>query len=153
MSIKIHYEDNLFFLIIHMKALKSGLALDIDSEYFIDKVIEDILFIDGMLAKTFTSLKGNTYLLKRSDYLRGLHRAKKAFIDFMNEIIEGKLAFSPNLTPFFPKFAAYRDEHLRDCSEILALLKEPVQEETAGGDVISGKEYEILLENDPADEV
>jgi hypothetical protein len=65
MTTKIHYDDNIFYLDSMVKTVKSGLSLDIDPEYFIDKVIEDILFLDSALLRTFASLKANFYLIKR----------------------------------------------------------------------------------------
>jgi len=148
MSMKVHYEDNLFYLTILIKNLKTGLALDIDPEYFIDKIIEDIFFVDSSLVRSFNSLKANPHLIKRKEYLRALLRAKKVFIDFLEEVVNGKLAFSPNLEPFFPKFRNSLSEHIRDSSEIHALLEEPSATEEPENDIISPTEYQFLLEED-----
>ena len=59
MSVKVHYEDNLFFLHSILRTLESGLRLDIDPEYFKDKILEDIFFIDASLMRTFSALKEN----------------------------------------------------------------------------------------------
>jgi len=148
MSMKVHYEDNLFYLTTLIKNLKTGLTLDIDPEYFIDKIIEDILFVDSSLVKSFNSLKANPHLIKRKEYLRALLRTKKVFIDFLEETVNGKLAFSSNLEPFFPKFRFSLTEHIQDSSEIHALLEQPSAIEEPDGDVISPAEYQFLLEED-----
>ncbi len=148
MSMKVHYEDNLFYLTTLIKSLKTGLTLDIDPEYFIDKIIEDILFVDSSLVKSFNSLKANPHLIKRKEYLRALLRTKKVFIDLLEETVSGRLAFSPNLEPFFPKFRISLSEHIRDSSEIHALLDEQPATEEPENDIISPTEYQFLLEED-----
>lgn len=148
MSVKVHYEDNLFYLSTLIKSLKAGLSLDIDPEYFIDQIVEDILFVDSTLVKSFNSLKANPHLIKRKEYLRVILRTKKVFIDFLEEIVEGRLAFSSNLEPFFPKFRASLNEHIRDISEIHALLDEPSASEGLDEDIISQTEYLFLLKED-----
>ena len=149
MIMKVHYEDNLFFLSTLVKALKTGLAQDIDPEFFIDKVIEDIFFIDSSLAKTFNTLKSSTHLIKRKEYLRVLFRTKKVFIEFLEEIVGGKLAFSPNLEPFFPKLKNSLNEHIKDNEEIHLLLEDGSDlAEAVEDDVISRTEYQFLLEEE-----
>jgi hypothetical protein len=153
MTEKIHYEDNIFFLNSMVKTLKNGLSLDVDPEYFIDKVIEDVFFIDSTLARVFASLKENPYLIKRTDHLRSLLRVKKVFIDFLEEIFEGKLAFAVNLEPFFPKFRAARNEHIKDAAEIHALIDNPPPIEPSDDDIISAAEFQFLLKEDEPPDV
>lgn len=153
MTTKIHYEDNVFFLTSMIKTLKAGMSLDIDPEYFMDKVIEDIFFIDSALSRSFISLKSNPYLIKRAEHLRSLLRAKKIYIDFLTDILESKISFSAHLQPFLEKFTASRSEHIRDTGEIHAMLSEPPAENEADADIISSTEYRFLLEEDtPPDE-
>jgi hypothetical protein len=135
-----------------IKTLKNGLSLDVDPEYFIDKVIEDVFFIDSTLARVFVSLKENPYLIKRTDHLRSLLRVKKVFIDFLEEVFEGKLVFSVNLEPFFPKFRAARNDHIRDTAEIHILIENPPASEQSDDDIISAAEFQFLLKEDEPEE-
>ncbi len=148
MTKKIHYDDNIFFLDTMIKTVKSGLSLDIDPEYFIDKVIEDLLFLDGTLLLIFSSLKGNLYLLKRAEYLRSLLRGEKNFLDLVDAILEKKIPFSEHLTPLFDKLRTLRAEHLQACQEMKRLLTESREEPYPGADVISPTEFHLLLKGD-----
>lgn len=148
MTTKIHYEDNIFYLGTLVKTVKTGLVLEIDPEYFIDKVLEDILFIDSAFARTYASIKSNSYLIKKTDYLRGLLREKRMFISLLEDILNGKVPFSAHLEPFFPKFRDSLSEHMRDAFEIKTHLDGPRDEIALGGDVISAAEFQFLLGED-----
>jgi hypothetical protein len=148
MAKKIHYQDNLFYLITLIKNLREGFSLDIDPEYFTDKVIEDVFFIDSCLKRIYSALKSNSYLVNRPDYLKNLLRAKKAFNDFLEQIINSKFAFCVHIEPFFAKFKSSMVEHIRDMTEISAMLEPKKQEDAGDPDVISQDEYRFLLKDD-----
>jgi hypothetical protein len=74
-----------------VRVLKNGLTLDIDSAYFLDKVVEDLLFIDTALSKIFAKLKENTHLIERNEYLRNLMLAKSSFSDLLEDLAESKI--------------------------------------------------------------
>ena len=42
------------------------MKLDIDGEYFTEKIVEDLLFIDASLMQVFSSLKDNAVLTESS---------------------------------------------------------------------------------------
>ena len=148
MTTKIHYDDNIFYLDSMVKTVKSGLSLDIDPEYFIDKVIEDILFLDSALLRTFASLKANFYLIKRVEHLRGLLRTDRNFLDLIDSVLERKFAFSSHLEPFFEKFRVSRSEHLAASGDMKRLLEESREESSHGEDIISPAEFHFLLKED-----
>ncbi len=145
-----NYEDNLFFLNVLIKTLKDGMSLDIDKEYFLDKMVEDIFFIDRTLEKIHVSLKENPLLIKRPEYMRQLLRSKKAFASFLQDIVEGKFEFSAHLEPVFQDLHASRAEHLKEISEIQAQLQKAgtISDDQ---DIVSEEELKFLLEEDRAD--
>ena len=144
---KVHYEDNLFFLMTLVKALKTGLTQDLDAEYFIDKIIEDIFFIDSTLTKTFHSLKTSNSSHQKERIPSGTSSNEKSLYRIPRRTCDGKLAFSPNLEPFFPKLSATLNEHIKDNAEIHLLLDDPdFFGEAIEEDLISQAEYQFLLE-------
>ena len=62
MKSKIHYEDDLFYLNLQMKWLREGLRPQIDADYFQDKFLADLRFVDATLDKVLSTLKENPNL-------------------------------------------------------------------------------------------
>ncbi|WP_455382657.1 hypothetical protein [Salinispira pacifica] len=151
MAAKTNFDDNIFFLNTIVKTLKAGISLDIDPEYFRDKLVEDIFFVDSGLSRIYAALKENHYLIKRAEYLRNLARAKRIFADFLTEVLESELPFASNLDTYFTKFRAARSEHLADVQEIHHLLDRPAHTEGEQEDIISHEEYKYLLQDDGSD--
>ncbi|MFA7567416.1 MAG: hypothetical protein WCY01_10350 [Alkalispirochaeta sp.] len=144
MSSKVHYEDNLFFLHSILRTIESGLRLDIDSEYFKDKVLEDIFFIDSSLMRTFSTLKDNAYLINRSAYLRSLRRTVRAFVDFLIPVTSGRLGAPDIVDAYQDRLRSTLSAHQKVIHEIDTILDhlEPDDEAT---DVMSLEEYDFLL--------
>lgn len=151
MGAKVHYEDNLFFLHSILRTLDSGLRLDIDPEYFKDKVLEDIFFIDANLMRTFSSLKNNGFLINRSSYFRSLRRTVKAFTEFLERLTEGELGFPDIVDSYRDRLGSTLREHQRVVREIDTVLDQFEPNDEAS-DVVSSQEYDFLLSSDGSDD-
>tara|TARA_B100000614_G_scaffold140152_1_gene124594 strand:- start:994 stop:1485 length:492 start_codon:yes stop_codon:yes gene_type:complete len=151
MASKVHYEDNLFFLHSILRTVESGLRLDVDAEYFRDKVLEDVFFIDATLMRMFSSLKENPYLINRASYLRSLRRTVVAFSDFLEQFARGDLGFSDAVSAYSERLTTAQHAHHQVRKEIdLILDQEDPDEETAS--VVSSQEYGFLLASDEENE-
>ncbi len=152
MASKVHYEDNLFFLHSILRTVESGLRLDVDQEFFQDKILEDIFFIDATLMRLFSSLKENPYLINRVTYLRSLRRTIVAFSDFLNQFVRGDLGFRAAAGAYSERLTAAIHSHEKVRGEIdLILDQEDSDEETAA--VVSSEEYGFLLASDEEEEI
>jgi hypothetical protein len=146
MATKIHYEDNIFYLETLLKTVKKGISLQIDVEYFREKMLEDIFFLGSSLGRMYASLKTNSHLIKKTDYLRSLLRAKRDFTELVESILEKKLPLAASLEAGFPRLKICRAEQAQDIGEIRAHLENSAREEAAcRSDVISGEEFRFLL--------
>ncbi|MCG8480579.1 MAG: hypothetical protein MI724_15910 [Spirochaetales bacterium] len=144
MASKVHYDDNLFFIHSILRTVVAGMKLDIDPEYFKDKIVEDIFFIDATLMRTFSSLKDNVYLINRSSYLRSLRRTVTAFTEFLDTVAAERAGLSDSLSPYHDKLDSTLHAHNHILREINAMLdQEELDEETV--DVVSSEEYGFLL--------
>lgn len=151
MGVKVHYEDNLFYLHSILRTLDSGLRLDIDPEYYKDKVLEDIFFIDATLMRTFSSLKNNGFLINRSSYFRSLRRTVTAFIEFLGRLIEGELGFPDIVESYHDRLASTLREHQRVVREIDTIL-DVFEPDDEASDLVSSQEYDFLLSTDGSDD-
>jgi hypothetical protein len=149
MTTKIHYGDNIFYLETLLKTVKTGAALEIDSEYFKAKILEDILFIAGAFSRIFASLESNPRLIKKNEYLRGFLRAKRNFVSLLEDLLGKKLPFAACLESGFPQFMVFRAEQMRDIAKIKAYIeKHRREDQSSESDVISGEEFRFLLKSD-----
>lgn len=147
MATRVNYDDNLFYLMTLTRALRSGLQLEIDPDYFRDKMVEDIFFIDRTLEQVHEALRINTYLINRKDHLRELMRAKRNFADMLDEILENRFPFSEHLEPFRAKLTGAREQHIRDISDIQKTMDTGAVEEDQQN-IISQDEYRFLFQSD-----
>ncbi len=148
---QVNYPDDLYYIHSMVKSLKSGMNLDLDPDIFRDKLTEDIFFIDSVFFRLLTSLKQNSRLIKRQEYLRMLLRALKGYGDFLTDAIEGSIPFSRHLQPLEEKLSAVR-AHVQEISQE---IREILQSEGGGGEVssmVSAEEYEFLLHQEEEEE-
>lgn len=146
MATKVNYEDNLFYLHSLVKGLRGGLQLELDTDFFRDKIVEDIFFVDRTLGQIYETLRVNNFLINRRDHLRDLMRVKRSFADFLTDATAGTLPWGSNLTAFADKLAGARDQHVRDIADIQGLMEgsTPVDEPQ---DVVSPDEYRFLFDS------
>jgi len=143
MKSKIHYEENLFFLTLLMKGMKEGLKLPLDADYFQDKLLGDLRFVDATLDKIFSTLKANPSLIHRAEYLYQLVKAEGAFSELLVDVLEDGSEIRDALAPYRGEFLQRRESHESDIHEIRILLRMASQEEERE-DVITSEELSLL---------
>ena len=147
MKSKIHYEEDLFFLNLQMKWLREGLRLTIDPDYFQDKVLADLRFVDATLDRVLSTLKENPNLIRRAEYLYNLVKVQGSFLELMNDVLEGSGEIREALAPYRNEFIQRRESHDADIHEIRTLLKLVGQEDDRE-DVITTDELALLTRPD-----
>ncbi len=146
MAEKLYYDDNLFYLNEIIVNLDDAVKLDIDSSLFLDKFVEDIMFVESILGRLYLSLKENDMLIRRSEHLRRIMRSKQVFSELLGNITSGDTTIGKNLYPFFPKFRELIAEQREHISEIRNLLSSPSSGDQQE-DMVSQEEFRILLED------
>lgn len=144
MSAKIHYEDNLFFLHSILRTVEAGLRLDINVEFFGDKILEDVFFVDAMLLRTMAALKENDQLVNRTAYLRSLRRTVTAYSSFIDRAIAGDLGYNDIFSPYTEKLTASAAAHSSIRREIDALL-DRIEPDEETNNIVSSEEFGFLL--------
>jgi hypothetical protein len=147
MAVKIHYEDDLYFLQSHIKTLQSGIELEIDTDLFGEKIIEDIFFIDGMLLRLFGTLKENPMVLKRREYLRSLLRTKNTFLEFLERLRDSPFGKSEFTGQYLEKLRACEDSNRSDVQQIRQILQGH-HSQAPDEDVVSQEEFRSLLSDE-----
>jgi len=149
MKAKIHYEEDLFYLNLQMKWLREGLLLSIDPDYFQDKILSDLRFVDATLDKIYSTLKDNPNLIRRAEYLYNLVKVEGAFLELMAQLLNASGEMQEALAPYRSEFLQRKSSHEADVDEIRTLLR-LVSEEEDKEDVITADELALLTR--PEDE-
>lgn len=153
MSARINYDDNLFYVNTWLRQLHSSLNLDMDSDIFLHKIVEDILFIHEVLMKLNSTLMKNAFFINRLEYLRMLVLAKKEFVQFLEELQMNSSAFAGNLLPFHGQFSQCRNVHYADIEEITDILERESGVNQEESDIISSDEYRYLFKQEDESDI
>ena len=145
MAEKIYYDDNIFFLNEIISNIDDGIRLDIDTELYLDKLVEDILFVESILTRLYGSLQENDKLIRRSEHLRRLIRSKLKFSELLEDIVHQRVSISENLVPFYPKFNELISQQQNHLDEIRAQLSTSNGSTEEDGDIVSQEEIRFLL--------
>lgn len=145
MSQRIHVQDDLFFITLMVKTLRDGFSLEIDSEIFLEKTIDDIVFIDKALLKLHEFLDQNTHLIERKEYLRSLLQIDKQFGDLLSGVLNRDFGFSEALEEYRTKLSAIWDEHRHLFTAIQSMLSLTGADEFGQTDIVSHDELSGLL--------
>lgn len=148
MSARIHFDDNMYILELYLQTLKSALSLETDPEYFLDKCVEDIFFLDTTLSRLYKALQEQEYLIRRREHFRALLHCKQEFVDSIHSLLQGGMGMSPHVKPFSSRISQSMDRHEKDCEHIREhWLKDEEQLEAAPSG-LSKEEYQFLLGED-----
>ncbi|GAB6091368.1 hypothetical protein [Spirochaeta dissipatitropha] len=151
MGYRINYEDNIFFINSQIKTLQKGLNLEIDPEYFRDKLIDDIFFIDACVVRLFQSLEDNPHLISRNQHLKDLQHTISMFCDFINGILQDKFRFAGQLQNARIKLQACLSDQQSRYDKIRSLIQSE-QNLDEKEDTISQDELRHLLKIHHEDE-
>jgi hypothetical protein len=146
MTARIHFDDDVYLLQAMLRILNEAMSLDIDPQFFLDKCVEDIFFIDSTLIRLHRTLEENTYLVKRPEYLRSLGHCKRELISLLQGIILGKAPFAGALRPYTPKLQLAIQSQERDLVSIEHALSEGDITNLEPSSAISQEEYAFLFD-------
>jgi len=148
MAIRTNYEDDIFFLNASIRSLRTGIALDLDTEYFLDRIVNSILFQHDILSKLHTSLKRNVYLIQRTEYLRLLIMAKREFVKFIDDLPTSGSSMIDELSPFMAQFQQCRAQQNEEIIFIQEILDGNDSNSKEQVDIISQDEYQFLFQTE-----
>ena len=143
----IHYEANIFMLNDMLKHLQRGLKIDIDNDYFLEKVKSDLLFAEGKLAAIYDSLKDSTLQLDKVQYFRHLYKTKGLFLEIAESILNNSTGRSLDFTDFNSRLKDAFFEQQFEYDDIEKILAKTNPDEL-DKDQISQEELMFLMSND-----
>ncbi|MDC7232352.1 MAG: hypothetical protein PQJ58_03915 [Spirochaetales bacterium] len=146
MSEKVHYEDNLFYLLTEITNIQKGLKLSIDSEFFASRIVQQIYAVDAVLNKHYTLLKENPYLIRRNEFLYSIQKLKTKLAALIETAEEKKGFFSEKDRESFPELKRKMAAHLEDVQSIRREISENLENSSEDSSSLSSSEYELLMQ-------
>ncbi len=145
MKKRINYGDNLFLLTLILKDLTAAARLNVDPDIFLDKLVEDIFFLDSTIASIHEQLSANPHLLDRLEHMKSLQNVSQAFGRLLGDLRGRRLPLGEHLAHFDEKFELLRqtqDGIVRATSRVIQEASASPPEESRA---VSEEELRLLL--------
>ena len=141
----IYYDENLFYINEIINTISDGFKLDLIPSLFSEKIVEDILFVEGALDVVHESLVENELMINRAEHLRKLVRTKTRFADLIETIVREDHAFSKAAEPFHPRFREISERQREHVALLRDVLFATAESQGDDIDVVSEQEFRFLL--------
>jgi hypothetical protein len=145
MTRKINYEDDIFSLALQVRCLQDILKLEIDPEFFRERILGDIAWADGMIGRVYQSLVASSLFVKRQEHLREIQKLKKAFVDAIEGLVARRVPFAQHLTDSSERLREIRDAHEKDIVDIREMLAGRGQGAPEEEHMVSAEELKFLM--------
>ena len=145
MARRINYEDDIFTLALHVRCLQDTLKLEIDAEFFLERILDDIAWLDSAIGLISRNLMSGSFFVKREEHLKELQKLRRAFSEALSGIIEKRVPFADSLEDRMSDLRSLREDQEKAIAEIRTLLSEagsPAQEEEH---IVSAEELKFLM--------
>jgi hypothetical protein len=145
MAKMINYGDSLFLLGEITRTVKDGFQLEVDSATFLDRLVNDISFIESTLDRLYESLHASPLLIDRNEHLASLMRTENLLADVLDDAAAGKSRLNAEIKPYVERFRTISTRCRARAKSVLALIESAEPAVSESGDMISPAEYEFLL--------
>ena len=145
MTRKINYEDDIFSLALLVRCLQDILKLEIDPEFFRDRVLDDISWAHSMIGRVYQGLLASSLFVKRQEHLREIQKLKRAFVDVLDGLITKQVPFAEHVAESLDKLTAFRDAHEKDIVDIKTALAGRGQAAPEEEHMVSPEELKFLM--------
>jgi hypothetical protein len=92
-----NFEDSIFILNVRIRMIQDIFILDADPGLFLNKTMDDLIFIDLCHESLLSSLKDNDRLIERDEQLYNLSESERIFCELLFELSHGETDFSAAL--------------------------------------------------------
>ena len=119
------FQDNIYQLARTADLLKEGLLLDLAGDYFYDKFVDDILFLDVSIQKLSAQILSNSRISSYIAILHSLRSCQERYIDLLTLVLSGKSGLSESL-----QTCSLNSNHKKYASCALAEIQKNIQKKT-----------------------
>ncbi|HVP19908.1 MAG TPA: hypothetical protein VMU36_13030 [Spirochaetia bacterium] len=145
MTRKINYEDDIFSLALQVRCIQDILRLDVDPEFFRERILGDIAWADDMIGRVYQSLVASSLFVKRQEHLREIQKLKRAFVDAIDGLIARRVPFAQHIADSGDRLREIRDAHEKDIADIREVLAGRGQVAPEEEHMVSAEELKFLM--------
>jgi hypothetical protein len=103
MNKRINFEDSIFIINTRIRIIRDMLLLDTDPDLFLEKTLDDVVFIDRTLSILMDQLSDNKRFIERTEQFHNLDETERTLAEILSDLINGDSALSSG------RFPAIRD--------------------------------------------
>ena len=85
MARRINYDDDVFFLALRLRHIQQAAKLEVDGEPYLDRLIDDLHFIDRCIRSLYATLDVAHQLATRHEHLSQLALLTEEYASFLSE--------------------------------------------------------------------
>ena len=148
----IYYDEDLFYLNELIHTISDGFRLDLQSELFIDKSVDDIMFVENTIAILYGALMENELVIKRAEHIKRLVQTKVKFAEMLDEVVRGDHGFGDKIAPFYSRFREMAAGQRGRSESAMKELRSTKNIEMNEPDVVSEQEIRFLLMEENSEE-
>ncbi|MDR2184856.1 MAG: hypothetical protein LBO80_04220 [Treponema sp.] len=114
MNKHINFEDNIFVLNLRIRIIADSLILDTDPELFLEKIMDDVDFINTNLGILLGNLIENERFIERNEQFHHLFETERQFAEILSGLEFGQGAISGSRFPVIcDRIAQVRENTIR----------------------------------------
>ncbi len=147
----IHYEENIFMINDLLRHIQRSLKIDIDSNFFLEKIKSDLIFAESKLSSLYEALKDSTLQLDKVKYYRHLYKTKSLFLDITGSILNKNTGRSLDFSDFIERLHEAEKEQEYEQNDIGNFLAK-TDNSDLDTNLISQEELMFLMSGDISDE-
>jgi len=152
MTRRVNYEDNIFYLTLVFRGIAAGLKLNIDTELYRERILEDIRFLDRTCSNIYQSLKANHLMIDRLAHIKGMQKLNSNLIALLEDILKERFPLASALEQDFDllqRIQSNREVELAGLKEMVTRLGESGVDQEQ---IVSEKEFKFLLSSEEEQE-
>jgi hypothetical protein len=145
MTRRINYEDDIFSLALQVRCLRDILRLEIDPEFFRERIVADLASLDATISRIAQSLRASPSFAGRQDHLKELRRLELAFAEALADILDKRAPFWTHLADRVGSLGEMQASRAQEAADIGKMLAGGSAGPDEGEHMVSTEELKILF--------
>jgi len=145
MTRRINYEDDIFSLALQVRCLRDILRLEIDPEFFRERILADITSLDATISRIAQSLRASPSFAGHQEHLKELRRLDQAFCETLGDLVDRRAPFWAHLADRLESIAEMRASREQEAADIGRTLAGRSAGPDEGEHMVSAEELKILF--------
>jgi hypothetical protein len=110
----LNFEDNIFIINTRIRMIRDLLLLDADPDFFLEKTLDDVDFINTTLTVMLDHLVHNERYIERDEQFHNLTETERRFTEILGELLNGEGSISAARFPIIRDRIALLRNHSLD---------------------------------------